>query len=208
MPSGWTMLVFVGAVAVLAITPGPDILYVLTRGMTQGPRAGFIAALGFSTGCIGHTIFAVAGLTAVLKASAAAFMFIKLAGAGYLVFLGIRTWLDHSGLEVGGPRRMQEMGAIFRQSVLANLLNPKVAVFFLAFLPQFVDVERGPGWLQLLVFGGLFTAVTIVVFGAVGFASGSVGRWLGGRASVRKAIRYAAGTILVGLGLRLAWARP
>lgn len=199
------MVSYVGVATVLAFTPGPDILYVLTRGIAQGRRVALAAAMGFGLGNLVHTFFAVAGLSALLAASPKAYAAVRYAGAIYLVYLGLRMLLDRSGLDptAGGPQK--EAGAVFRQSIVANVLNPKVAVFFVAFLPQFVDRQRGLVWLQLVILGVTFMLTAMVCFSLVALASGWIGERLQRAPGVGRVMRILAGVVLIGLGAMLAW---
>ncbi|WP_157054890.1 LysE family translocator [Salidesulfovibrio brasiliensis] len=198
--------IFAGSVFLLALTPGPDILYVLARGLAQGRKAGLCAAAGFNLGVIVHTLFAALGISAVLAASATAFMVIKFAGAAYLIYIGIMM-LRASGASgaINGDRRRIPLGVIFRQSIVANVLNPKVALFFLAFLPQFTDPDKGPVAVQMLVLGGVFMLVSFCVFAAVALFSGVVGNRLRRSPKVERGLNMGAGGLLVGLGLTLAF---
>ncbi len=204
MPGIEQLIAFVVASAVLGITPGPDIIYVLVRGAAQGPRAGIAAAAGLCTGIIAHTAFAVVGLTAILAASATAYTVVKLAGAAYLVYLGTRMLLGRDEFDLSGDGDEQPLGAIYRQTILMNVLNPKVGLFFLAFLPQFIDTSAGPVAPQFALLGTIFMAVSFVVMAGAGMAGGQLRRWLATSARAARVIQYVAGTILVALGLRLA----
>jgi threonine/homoserine/homoserine lactone efflux protein len=204
MPAVEQLITFVVASAVLGITPGPDIIYVVVRGAAQGPRAGIAAAAGLCTGIIAHTAFAVIGLTAILAASATAFTVVKLAGAAYLVYLGVRMLVGRDELDFSGDGKQQPLGAIYRQTILMNILNPKVGLFFLAFLPQFIDPAAGPAAPQFALLGTIFMAVSFVVMAGAGMAGGQLRRWLATSARATRVIQYTAGTILVALGLRLA----
>jgi threonine/homoserine/homoserine lactone efflux protein len=204
MPALEQLIAFVVASAVLGITPGPDIIYVVVRGAAQGPRAGIAAAAGLCTGIIAHTAFAVIGLTAILAASATAFTVVKLAGAAYLVYLGVRMLVGRDELDLSGDGKQQPLGAIYRQTILMNILNPKVGLFFLAFLPQFIDPAAGPVAPQFALLGTIFMAVSFIVMAGAGMAGGQLRRWLATSARATRVIQYIAGTILVALGLRLA----
>lgn len=205
MPDAASLAVFVVASAVLGITPGPDILYVILRGAAQGRRAGLAAAAGLCTGIVGHTVLCAAGVSAVLAASATAFSLVKFAGAGYLIYLGLRMWRSGRSIDVSGGGGVQPLWAIYRQTVVMNLLNPKVALFFLAFLPQFADPRAGPIAPQLLLLGLLFMAVSFVVMAGAGMAGGQIGHWLRNRPERARAVTIAAGGVLIALGLRLAF---
>lgn len=191
---------------VLIFTPGPDIIYVLTRGVAQGRSAALAAALGFSLGNIGHTMLAVFGLSAILASSAVAFTAVKVAGGLYLVFIGWKLWTADPSLALGGQGEHRAARVIFRQSVLANLLNPKVAIFFLAFFPQFVRPEQGHPTLQMAILGLTFVVLTMFGFGLVALGAGALNSRLAARPSLSAWLHKGAGAILMLLGLRLLWA--
>jgi threonine/homoserine/homoserine lactone efflux protein len=196
---------FIAVSALLGITPGPDIIYVVTRGAAQGARAGIAAAAGLCTGIVGHTVLCAAGLSAVLAGSAIAFTVIKIAGAAYLIWLGIAMWRSSGRFDLSDGGARQPVGAIYRQSVAMNLLNPKVALFFLAFLPQFVSPGGAPMALQLAVLGAIFMAVSFIVMAGAGILGAQLRRLLARRASAGRWAEIAAGAVLVGLGIRLAF---
>jgi threonine/homoserine/homoserine lactone efflux protein len=206
MPDASHLAAFVAVSALLGITPGPDIIYVMTRGAAQGAWAGVAAAAGLCTGIVGHTALCAAGLSAILAGSAIAFTAIKIAGAVYLVWLGIRMWRQHGHFDLAAKGRVQPVGAIYRQSVAMNLLNPKVALFFLAFLPQFVWPGGAPVALQIAVLGVIFMAVSFVVMATAGILGGQLRRLLVRRERAGRWVELAAGAVLVGLGIRLALA--
>ena len=193
--------VFLGATLALNLTPGPDMLYVITRSATEGRAAGIISSLGIATGCVVHTMIVAVGLAGLL---AAAFMAVRLTGAGYLVYLGVRRLFPRPGPEpaVLAPARL---GTVYRQGVITNLLNPKVALFFLAFLPQFVDRSAGAVSLQLAALGTLFNISGTVVNVLVAQAASGAVRWTQGPAAAW--VSRASGLVFVGLGVRLAWKR-
>ena len=191
------------AALVLIFTPGPDIIYVMTRGMAQGRKAALAAAAGFGLGNLVHTFFVIGGLSAVLMSSARAFQAVKYAGAIYLVYIGIKMFRDETRLTARNDMPRLPFGTIFRQSIIANVLNPKVAVFFLAFLPQFVDTGRGYVKVQILIFGCTFVILALAGFSLVGICSGSIGNWLYNRPAIGNKMRKAAGCILALLGVRL-----
>jgi threonine/homoserine/homoserine lactone efflux protein len=200
------LVLFSLASLVLIFTPGPDIIYVLTRGVAQGRTAALAAALGFSLGNIGHTLLAVFGLSAILASSAMAFTAVKTAGGLYLVYIGYRLWTADPSLTLGGGGEHKAARVIFRQSVLANILNPKVAIFFLAFFPQFVRPAQGHPALQMLILGLAFVVLTMFGFGLVALGAGALNRRLAARPSLSAWLHKGAATILVLLGLRLLWA--
>ena len=210
MPSLSTLIVFSGAALLLLVVPGPAVLYIVTRGATQGRLAGLVSVAGIHVGTLVHVFAAVAGLSAVLAASAGAFTAVKLAGAVYLVFLGIQTLRrrgrDHADSTAPPPDR--SLRRIFTDGAVLNVLNPKTAVFFLAFVPQFVDVDAGDTTPQLLVLGATFILLGLASDGAYAVAAG----WLGGRLRnsptlERRKDTFAA-TISVALGLASAVSGP
>jgi threonine/homoserine/homoserine lactone efflux protein len=195
---------FIVAATLLAIAPGPDVIYVLTRGVAQGPRAGIAAALGFATGCIFHTVLAAVGVAALIRSSDLAFDLVRYAGAAYLVWIGIQALRHRSSFSLEGGGDARALVTIYRQSVLGNILNPKVTLFFLAFLPQFVNAAEGRVALQMAVLGVVFMAVTIVVFGAVALFAGWIGKWMRARPAIGERLNIFAGLTFIALGVRVA----
>jgi threonine/homoserine/homoserine lactone efflux protein len=199
-----TFGIFILAVLVLAITPGPDMLFITANGIAQGPRAGAISALGVGVGCLVHTVAAAVGLSALLLASPYAFDAIRLVGAAYLAWLGWQAIRDPTMLDLHvDAARRRSMGAIFRGGVLCNVLNPKVVVFFIAFLPQFADPVRGPIALQIIVLGIVLTAVNSAFNVVVGLSGGGIGRFLARRPRWSRIQGWISGLIFIGLALRL-----
>jgi threonine/homoserine/homoserine lactone efflux protein len=196
-------VLFVGAAWALIIAPGPDMLYVITRGMAHGRRAGILSALGVISGILVHTTAAALGLSLILQTSATAFLIIKYAGAFYLLYLGIKSWRDKRALELQ-THSSASFGALYWQGVLSNVLNPKVAIFFLAFLPQFVDRGGGNVTLQMVVLGLTFAFFGLCFLVGVGYSAGAIGTWLTHRPRYTDLLRRLASGILVALGIRLA----
>ena len=195
---------FIAASALLAIAPGPDVIYVLTRGVSQGPRAGLAAAFGFATGCIFHTTLAAVGIAALIRSSDLAFDVVRYAGAAYLVWIGIQALRHRSSFSVEGASDTRALVTIFKQSVVGNMLNPKVTLFFLAFLPQFVNTQAGHvGW-QMALLGAIFMIVTIVVFGAVALFAGWIGAWIRRKPVIGERLNVFAGVTFIALGVRVA----
>jgi threonine/homoserine/homoserine lactone efflux protein len=195
---------FLVASALLTIAPGPDIVYVLTRGISQGPRAGVAAALGFATGCIFHTVLAAVGIAALIRSSQVAFDVVRYAGAAYLVWIGVQALRHRSSFAIERASDTRALGAIYRQSVIGNILNPKVTLFFLAFLPQFVDTQAGHvGW-QMALLGAIFMIQTVVIFGAVALFSGWLGAWIRRKPAIGQRLNVFAGVTFIALGIRVA----
>ena len=196
---------FLIASALLTIAPGPDIVYVLTRGITQGRRAGFAAALGFATGVIFHTALAVVGIAALIRSSEFAFSLVRYAGAAYLIYLGVRTLMSQGALQVGSDNTSISLWSVYKQSVIGNALNPKVTLFFLSFLPQFINVNAGNVELQMVSLGVLFMLQTVLIFGAIAFFSGVIGDRLRTNSAIANRLQVFAGVIFIALGIRVAW---
>ncbi len=201
-----TYLLFVGASLVLNLVPGPDMVYLLSRCLAQGRRAGILAALGINLGAYVHLLAAITGLSAILMTSAVAFTAVKWAGAAYLVYLGVGALRSR-----GGPISVSAEGlsgrsrrAIFWQGFLSDLLNPKVAVFFLALLPQFVHVEAGSPVAQLLLLGVTVNVIGIATSLALVFVSAQLTEGLRRNAGTARWLRKAMGATFIGLGARLA----
>ncbi len=198
---------FLVASALLTLAPGPDILYVLTRGIAQGRAAGVAAALGFATGCIFHTLLAALGIAALIRSSELAFDLVRYAGAIYLAWIGIQALRNRTAFSLQGAGGVKGLGLIYRQSVLGNMMNPKVTLFFLAFLPQFVNARAGHvGW-QMALLGALFMVQTAVIFGAVALFSGWIGAWIRKRPAVGGRLNLLAGLTFIALGIRVALPR-
>ena len=189
----------------LILTPGSDTLYVLTRGIAQGKHAGFISALGVTLGIFVHTLAAAFGLALVLQTSVLAFLIVKYVGALYLLYLGIKTLKDHSSVTLASEHKPRQLRVLFGQGVVSNVTNPKVALFFLASLPQFVHPEHGHVPVQMIVLGLIFAFFGVVYLSGVGYNAGHVGAWIAQHPRSLKPLRWATGGIFLGLGLRLAF---
>src|SRR3954451_315369 len=174
MPEPATLGLFAAAALALLVVPGPAVIYVITRSASQGRRAGLISVLGLHTGSIVHVAAAATGLSALLLASATAFEAVKLAGAAYLVWLGIVKLFGRSGAERQADAPPSTMRRVYGQGIVVEILNPKTALFFVAFLPQFVDPGRGPIAMQVLVLGLCFVALGLMSDGAYAVVSGTV----------------------------------
>ena len=206
MPTGPALLTFAAAALVVLLIPGPAVLYIVARSLAQGRRAGLVSVLGLSTGALAHVAAAALGLSALLVASATAFGVVKSLGAMYLVWLGLRTLLARDAaadIETPAPRSARRL---FRDGVIVSLLNPKIAVFFLAFLPQFADPARGAVAFQVLLLGLLYVGMALVTDSAYAMLAGSVRQRLGARVVGAPAARYATGALYIGLGLGAAFA--
>jgi threonine/homoserine/homoserine lactone efflux protein len=199
-----SLALFMTATLALNLAPGPDMLYVSTRSLTQGRRAGVISTLGIAAGAVVHTVAIASGLAALLRALPLAYEIVRFAGAAYLIWLGVQALRGKAGPTSGKPLERESEWAVFRQGAITNILNPKVALFFLAFLPQFVDPARGSVALQIVVLGCLFNVSGTIVNIAVAYLAASAGRWLGARGHVERIFRWLTASVFIGLGLRLA----
>jgi len=205
MPSLHSLLIFTLAAAAMNISPGPSNLYVMSRSLAQGARAGLVAALGLATGSLFHVTVTALGLSVVLRYSPALYAVVKLVGAAYLIFLGLRLLLSKGAAftaAASGTRRPH--GRIFRESILVEMLNPKTALFFLAFLPQFADPGAGPLAPQLLLLGGIVTLTAIPCDAFVAFAAGAAANALARQPLYGRLQKWLSGSILLGLGAYVA----
>ena len=201
-------LAFLATALVLTATPGPDNLMVLSMGMSRGRRAGIAFGLGCALGCLSHTLLAVIGISALVAASPFAFTLLKVAGGVYLVWMGVQAWRHAGAVRVGGDAgEATPLRQLFVKGLIANAINPKVVLFFLSFLPQFVVASQGQVEWQLGLLGVLFTAQAAVLFGLLGYFSGGIGAWLNRRPSVGQWLDRLAGTVFIGLGVRMMAAR-
>lgn len=200
--------VFLASGILLNLTPGPDTFYILGRSMAQGRNAGVASALGISAGTLVHTLAAALGLSALIAASATAFLAIKLAGAAYLVYLGVRMLFTRAPV-ASLPTTFASSGflAIFRQGLLTNVLNPKVALFFLAFMPQFISADSTAKFAAFITLGLCFVATGTLWCLCLAWFSSLLGNHLRGRPSVSAALNRMTGALFVLLGVRLATAK-
>jgi threonine/homoserine/homoserine lactone efflux protein len=192
----------VAALALLAV-PGPAVLYIVVQSAEQGRRVGLASVAGIHLGTLVHVAAAALGLSALIVASAVAFSVVKYAGAAYLVYLGIRKLLERDSPPPLEHRR-EPLGRAFVRGVVVNVLNPKTALFFLAFLPQFVDADSGGVWSQALVLGFVFVGLGLVTDSLYALAAGTVGGLLRRK---RRALRYGSGVVFIGLGATAALAK-
>lgn len=204
MPEPSNLTLFFVATIVLLITPGPAVLYVVARSIDQGRMAGIVSTLGVAVGTLFHVAAAALGISALLVSSALAFNVVKYLGAAYLIYLGIRKLLTRQEAQQPDLRTERTLRSLFYQGILVNILNPKTGVFFLAFLPQFVDLNKGHATLQILFLGMLFVVMAIFSDGLYALIAGSIGHWLKGSKGFLRAQRYLTGSVYIGLGLSTA----
>jgi threonine/homoserine/homoserine lactone efflux protein len=200
MPELHTFVIFAAASAAFVAVPGPSVIYIVSRSLAEGRSAGIVSALGIQTGGLVHVLAATIGVSALLASSAVAFSVVKYAGAAYLIYIGIRKLLegDQPAAETGAREGRKRL---YWQGVMVNSLNPKTALFFLAFLPQFVDPDRGAVAPQVLALGVLFIVIAMLSDSTYALVAGSVRGWLGER---RRALARVSGCSYVGLGVLAA----
>jgi len=206
-PGAANLGLFISAAVVLLVVPGPAVLYIFARSVEQGRLAGFISILGIHTGTLVHVVAAAVGLSAILASSALAFSVVKYAGAAYLIWLGLRKIfgpVETPDADIALKRHSYRR--LFRDGFIVNLLNPKTALFFLAFLPQFVEVDRGHVAMQIAFLGLLFTLLGFMTDGCYALAAGTAGHWLKRSRGYLKFERYVSGVLFIGLGLTAAFA--
>jgi threonine/homoserine/homoserine lactone efflux protein len=195
---------FLGAAVLITLSPGPDNLLVLSLGASRGRARGVAFGLGCALGCLSHTLLAALGVSALIAASPIAFKALKVVGGLYLVFLGWQAIRSRGGVHVGAAAATTETPArLFWRGVFANAINPKVIMFFLAFLPQFVVATRGGEPWQIAQLGVVFTAQAALLFGALGYFAGAIGAWLNRNERAGLWLDRVAGAVFIGLGLKL-----
>jgi threonine/homoserine/homoserine lactone efflux protein len=199
-----TLIPYVAASTLLALAPGPDNIFVLTQSALRGRNAGLIVMLGLCTGLIVHSLAVALGVAVIFQTSAVAFSALKFIGAAYLAWLAWQAFHATAENIQGAAGTEVKPWQLYRRGIIMNITNPKVSIFFLAFLPQFADPARGPLSLQLLLLGGLFILATLVVFGGIAVLAGSLGQWLNRSARAQTIMHKIAGTVFLGLALKLA----
>ena len=200
---------FVAASLAIIVAPGPDNIYVITRGVAQGREVALASAWGMCSGLLVHITLAALGLSAILARSAAAFsVLLKYAGAAYLIYLGIRVVLSKEDFATSTEQEAtMKLGGFYVKGLIMNLLNPKVTVFFLAFLPQFAGLAMGNAVLRLLVLGLIFALLSVIIFSTIALFSGILGDRLRTNPRFANILQWLAGCVLTSLGIRLALSR-
>lgn len=204
MPTFHTVAVFAAAVVVFAVVPGPAVLYIVTRSVSQGRRAGVVSAASIASGNMAHVVAATVGLSALLASSAAAFSVVKYAGPAYLIYLGVKALRSRPAGGLAPEVAPQSLWRVFREGLIVAVLNPKTALFFLAFLPQFVDPARGAAPLQLIVLGLLLVTITAASDTCYALLTGSASAWLRSRAHLLRRGRLVTGGAYIALGVTAA----
>lgn len=204
MISSETFITFFAASVLLGMAPGPDNIFVLTQSALRGRFAGIFVTLGLCTGLIVHTAAVALGVAAIFQASALAFTALKLIGAAYLLYLAWQAFrASASGIRMGEQSQLDSW-QLYRRGIIMNITNPKVSIFFLAFLPQFADPARGALTPQIALLGGLFIIATLLVFSSIAILAGSLGKWLTRSAKAEQIMNRIAGTVFAALALKLA----
>lgn len=199
-----TVTIFLAASVALALAPGPDNIFVLTQSALYGRKAGILVTLGLCTGLLVHTAAVSLGVAAIIQTSALAFNILKIVGALYLLYLAFQAFRAGATKLDEGGKQMLAWRKLYTRGIIMNITNPKVAIFFLAFLPQFANPSLGSITIQMLMFGALFIVATLLVFGAVAWFAGFLGEWLKGSEKAQIIMNRIAGTVFTGLALRLA----
>lgn len=198
-----TILLFVSASTLLALAPGPDNLFVLAESMRRGARAGIMVTLGLMTGLIVHTTAVALGVAVIFQTSQLAFDLLKYIGAGYLLYLALLSFRATGRSRLSDTREALTVGQLYRRGIIMNVTNPKVSIFFLAFLPQFTDPTRGSVTLQIFLLGFLFFLSALTVFGLISLLAGRIGAWFMQTEHGEKFLNWAAGTVFGLLALKL-----
>jgi threonine/homoserine/homoserine lactone efflux protein len=199
-----TLATFFMASVLLGLAPGPDNIFVLTQSALRGKIAGLLVTLGLCTGLVVHTTAVAFGVAVVFQASALAFSVLKLGGAGYLLYLAWQAFRASTTRLSAGRENELRYAKLYRRGIIMNVTNPKVSIFFLAFLPQFANPGRGSMTLQMLLLGGVFILSTVLVFGTIALLAGSIGQWLNRSPKTQVIMNRIAGVVFVGLALKLA----
>lgn len=205
--NGLTLLYFLGASVLLTLAPGPDNTFVVAQGLSRGRRAAIITALGMCSGVSVHTTAAALGISALLYSSAYAFLVLKYAGAAYLLFLAYKAIKEHAVFLQRQENSPVSAHMLFRRGFIMNVLNPKVGLFFLAFLPQFISPDGLMIPVQMLLLGLIFMMQAVIIFSAIGYLSGSVGNIILTKPGISKYFAWLSAGIFASLGIRLALAQ-
>ncbi|MCG8632687.1 MAG: LysE family translocator [Desulfobacterales bacterium] len=201
-----TLIMFTTTSVLLGLAPGPDNIFVLTQSMLNGRKAGFFVTLGLCTGLIFHTLAVALGVAVIFQTSALAFAALKFVGAGYLLYLAVQAFRAGNTEISQGQKSDISLFSLYKKGVFMNITNPKVSIFFLAFLPQFTDPGNGALPLQMVTLGFIFMLTTVVVFGSVSQLAGMIGTWFSKSRKAGIILNRTAGTVFAGLAVKLAFA--
>lgn len=197
------LLLFAFSSLLLMATPGPDMIPIITRGVGQGRKAAFLTVVGYGLGDIAHTCFAAVGLSTLLLSSVLAFKVVKYIGAAYFIYLGIRVLLEKSDFLFKSQQPKANSKELVWQGFVSNLLNPEATLFFLAFLPQFVDLTQGNVAVQVMTLGMIFTATGIAIYSLIAYFSGAIGWWLRSKRFVANKLQWLTGSIFIAFGIQV-----
>lgn len=195
------LAMFCVASFILILTPGPNFIYILTRGITQGRHAALVSSVGLGCGVVIHTLFAAVGLSILLQSSALAFSIVKYVGALYLIYLGVKALVGKNHLLLSQQHKRNTSAKLIWQSITASLTNPKTALFFLTFLPQFVAPTSGYPATQMLFLGCIYMLFTVGIYGMLAYFSGSIGNWLQRAPELADRFRWLTCSVFIGLGI-------
>ena len=198
-----TVVTFFTASVILALVPGPDNIFVLTQSALHGRVSGLWVTLGLCTGLVVHTTAVALGVAVIFQVSAMAFFLLKIVGACYLLYLAWQAFRVSATQTISGENSGMNRGRLYRRGIIMNVTNPKVSIFFLAFLPQFVDPVRGPLTLQIVTLGFIFIIATVLIFGSVALLAGTIGEWLNTSPKAQLVLNKVAGFVFLGLALKL-----
>ena len=201
MPTSTQLSLFCITASLLILTPGPNFIYVLTRGTTQGRRPALMAAVGLGCGVMLHTTLAGIGVSALFRSSYLAFQIVKYGGSLYLIYLGVKTVIAHSRPFAAASQISTKSQIIIWQSIVASMTNPKTILFFLSFLPQFVNTNTSSVTPQLLLLGSIYMLLTVIIYGAVAYFAGGIGRRLATSTVIASRLRWITGSSFIGLGV-------
>jgi len=199
-----TIIMFVTASMLLALAPGPDILFVLTQSMVKGSRSGIVIALGLCSGLVFHTTAVALGVAVIFQTSLLAFTILKFVGASYLLYLAFMAFKDATKSKLNADKAPIRLKALYKRGILMNITNPKVSIFFLAFLPQFTNPQLGNVTGQIFVLGALFMFCAFIVFTLVSLLAGRVGNWFSKTKNGEKILNRVAGAVFAALAVKLA----
>jgi len=199
-----TILLFVTASTLLALAPGPDNIFVLTQSMTKGAKPGVFVTLGLCSGLVFHTAAVALGVAAVFQTSIVAFNILKFIGAGYLLYLAYMSFTTNSQSKIKADKENLSLARLYKRGIIMNITNPKVSIFFLAFLPQFTNPTTGSVTLQIFALGAIFMLCALVVFSSIALVAGKLGNWFNRSKNAENILNKIAGTVFAGLALKLA----
>jgi threonine/homoserine/homoserine lactone efflux protein len=196
------LFAYLAAVLLVVISPGPDNILAISRGLSQGRLAAALSSVGAGLGILCHTVAGALGLTLLIQASPAAFLAVKLVGAAYLLWLGVKALVSRSLISFA-PTAQQSLPRVFATGLLSNVLNPKPGLFVLAFIPQFMSAARGPVHVQMLVYGAIFAVLTATIFSILGCYAAKLSGWLAQRPQVTKWLNFGAGATFIASGISI-----